>query len=278
VAGPDLQGADLFALSGSGPVMMKDGTQFVQTTGSSCPIEGCYSEVFPDTGVANKITWTNNSVTDLVGRAVSVQTSGSGFSGSTKLSSNAVIAVQYPDSSGTLRTVTIEMQTMQFTCTNSQGIGSPGVPAEVGSGGYLNSNNQVVLSMGPYSMPTAIILPNGLTYTFQYDSCGMLRKVTYPTGGYTRYDYSAQEKLFGYDGGSTFTYYVNEISAKHVCPSPAMTLGATSASAWNSSDQCPVTEETTTYSPTVYAAVVNGNSNTQNIVVDPVGNETDLTP
>jgi RHS repeat-associated protein len=241
-------------MSGSGPVITKDGTQFVQTIGSSCPPGGCYKEVFTDTGSYNSINWTNSSITDLVGRTVTVQTAGSGFSSPGMTSSAATIALQYPDSSGTTRTVTMQMQTMQFTCPNGQ----------AGSGGEAGINGLT------FSMPSAIILPNGLTYTFQYDSCGALRKVTYPTGGYTRYDYSSVSMELGYNNGNTFTYYQNELIAKHVCPSPAMTLGATSAPSGNN---CPVAEETTTYTPTYFQST-NGNSNTQNVVVDPMGNKT----
>jgi RHS repeat-associated protein len=232
---------------------MKDGTQFIQTTGSSCPPGGCYKEVFTDTGSYNTINWTNNSITDLVGRTVTVQTAGSGFSSPAMTSSNATIVLQYPDSSGTTRTVQVQMQTMQFSCPNGQSLGG-----EAGINGVT------------FSMPTAIILPNGLTYTFQYDACGALRKVTYPTGEYTRFDYSTAPMQLGYNSGSIFTYYQNEVTAKYVCPVPAVTLGATSAP---SGDNCPVPEETTTYTPTWYQST-NGNSNTQEIVFDPVGNKT----
>jgi hypothetical protein len=141
---------------------------------------GCTTENFPDS--TSGITWTNHSVTDLVGRTVN-ESSGSTFSGSSTVSSSAYVAFQYPDSSGTTRTVTVEMATMQFTCTNEPGYNNP--YEEVGGGGYFNTKGQFIPA--PYSIPTAIILPNGLTYTFQYDQCGMLRKVTYPSGGYTRY-------------------------------------------------------------------------------------------
>jgi hypothetical protein len=63
------------------------------------------------------------------------------------------------------------------------------------------------------------------------------------------------------------------VAAKHVCPVPAMTLGSTSASSYTSSNQCPVAEETTTYTPTAFQGT-DGNANTQNIVVDPAGNKT----
>jgi len=271
--GPDTQGADLYAMSANdGPLYTKDGTKFIQTTGSSCPPAGCFEEVFPDSGSAFPITWTNSSITDLIGRTVTVQTSGSGFSGSTKTSSAASIAVQYPDSSGTMRTVTVVMQTMQFTCTANAPGAYTGGPDEVGSGGTQTSSGTYVSSGAIYSMPTAVILPNGLTYTFQYDTCGLLRKVTYPTGGYTRYDYQAEPETLSYDNGlNELTYYENQVVAKHVCPSPAMTLGATGAP---SGENCAVLEQTTNDTPTVsYANPLEGDSNTQNVVIDPVGNK-----
>ncbi len=266
--GPDGQSADLWYSNTLTTTTMKDGSTWKLSSpgSSSCPPLGCATEAFPDTS-PSAITWTNNSVTDLVGRTVS-ESSGSTFSGSSKTSSTAYVAFQYPDSSGTLRTVTVQMATMQFTCTNEPGYNNS--YDEVGGGGYFNAQGQFVAV--PYSVPTAIILADGLTYTFQYDNCGMLRKVTYPSGGYARYDYTAQPQSFcNPDESCGITYYVNQISAKHICPAPAMTLGTTSASAFNSSNQCPVAEQTTTYAPTPYTNTY-GNGNSKNIVTDPLGN------
>lgn len=262
-AQPDAQNADTW-LTNTGisqTLIMKDGTKYLVSGegSSSCPPGGCAEELFPDGTTFN---WTNTSVTDAIGRVVT-ESSGSTFSGSNTTSSTAYVQFQYPDpvSTGSTQKVVVQMQTMQFDCTPGDNIGPYG---ETGS-------------VGLYSMPTAIILANGLTYTFQYDNCGALRKVTYPTGGYTRYDYSAQQLTYhclGCNAGP-FAYYVNEVSAKHVCPVPAMTLGSTTASAFNSSNQCPVAEETTTYTPTVYGynqfdGTAGGNQ--QMIVADPVGN------
>ena len=49
-----------------------------------------------------------------------------------------------------------------------------------------------------------------------------------------------------------------------------MTIGSTSASAFNGSNQCPVAEETTTYSPIISSSYDSANS--QNTVTDPAGN------
>lgn len=260
--GPDYQAADTWLNAYTQALVMKDGTTYLlsKAGSSSCPLMGCATESFPDGTTA---AWSKTSLTDAIGRTAT-ETSNATFSGSSTTASAATIQFQYPVSSGTA-TVTVELQTMQFTCN----AGSPGGPySEVGSAGL-------------YSMPTAILLPNGLTYTFQYDNCGLLRKVSYPTGGYTRYDYAAQELGYFCSGCGVNSgingYYVNEVSAKHICPVPAMSLGATTASAYNSSNQCPVAEETTAYTPT--ACCGNGQvdgtdgGNQQNVVQDPVGNK-----
>jgi RHS repeat-associated protein len=283
--GPDGQNADSYLLNyamqmpGSTNLshetfIMKDGTRYYVSTSGGTPVcasWGCAEEFFPDSG-SSPITWTSNSVTDLVGRAVT-ESSGSTFSGSNTTSSTAYIQFQYPASSGTA-TVQVQMTTMQFNCTSND----PGYHNsydEVGSGGVLNSQGQYVQAWGPYSMPTAIILPNGLNYTFQYDNCGMIRKVTYPSGGYTRYDYSAQRRVYincnGTGNACGSQYYVNEISAKHVCSAASGSLTAALGES-GFADTCSASEETTLYSPTVPYGVPAGGANSQMTVTDPVGN------
>jgi hypothetical protein len=116
---------------------------------------------------------------------------------------------------------------------------------------------------------STLTIPNGLTYKFEYNtSLGELSKITYPTGGYSRYDYA------------TFTYYwrgpytlstpgaplhipagpsdFREVTARHVCRDP---LGACT----------PQTEDTTTYTPTIDGTKTN---NQYMDVVDPAGNLT----
>jgi RHS repeat-associated protein len=254
--GPDGQNADVWYDGGLLTTTMKDGSQWTYSSvgSSSCPPAGCVAETFPDSpGVS--INWTNHSVTDFVGRTVS-ESSSSTFSGSNKTSSTAYVAFQYPDSTGTMRTVSVQMATMQFGCQYN------------GSGGYYFTSSGQQLQ-ATYSMPTAVILPNGLVFTFQYDQCGLLRKVTYPSGGYTRYDYQPTEYNYVFSWGSGGAY-VNQIIAKHVCP--AASGGLTAAlNASGYADTCTVAEETTQYSPTVYLGAL-GTANSQNIVTDPIGN------
>lgn len=231
--GPDWNGGNLY-LSGNGWLYQKNGTRTTASVSTTTQEFDSYGSL---------ITYTPTSVTDTIGRTVAV--SATAASGGTPAS----MAFQYPDSNGVTRTVTVQFATITSTCTSSQyGIG------------------------GPYSMPSAILLPNGLTYTFQYDACGNLIKVTYPSGGYTRYSYALETVgQWGIAAAASETpnwwpYQQNEVVAKSVCPAPSVTMGATSTSAGNT---CSVPEETTTYAPT---ETFPSTGNSGNTVTDPLGN------
>src|SRR5437764_13081427 len=43
-----------------------------------------------------------------------------------------------------------------------------------------------------YKLVNAITLPNGKAYTFEYNTAGMLSKVTLPSGAYIRYQYARE--------------------------------------------------------------------------------------
>lgn len=122
---------------------------------------------------------------------------------------------------------------------------------------YPGSNGNETVTL----FPNYIVLPNGLTYTVQSDADGELTKITYPSGGYTRYVYTTPSyQPLGTSGPV--------VSQKFVCPAPAQSPGATSVSSGNT---CPVSELETDY---YYTAESNWNSNTTATVVDPAGNET----
>lgn len=124
-------------------------------------------------------------------------------------------------------------------------------------------------------MPSYVQFPNALTYTFQFDSCGHLTKVTYPSGGYTRYQYS-NPYTFGnwtYNGSwQREPLSQVEVMAKYVCASPAVAPGATSAAAGNTWPN--TAEESTAYTPVFNTGDTN---NEQETVVDAVGNQTVVT-
>jgi RHS repeat-associated protein len=165
---------------------------------------------------------TGITLTDTLGRIVTVN-----IPQISSPNSTAPQTVSYLDSNGTSRTVTIAMSnfTPAVTFTNPAGAGLP--------------------TPWPHPWPSSVTLPNNLQYTFQYNGFGELIKITYPTGGYTRYDFAAYTH-FWTDGttfgtGSIADY--REVTARHVCRDPL--AGCTTA-----------TEETTTYTPTVNSSLL----------------------
>lgn len=101
---------------------------------------------------------------------------------------------------------------------------------------------------------TSIILPTGLSYDFLYNEYGELIKITYPTGAYTRYDYSRFTARHLYEGvNSDEPADFREVTARHVSPDG-------------------VTEHTTTYTPTVDGTVFN---NTKMTITDALGNKSE---
>jgi RHS repeat-associated protein len=75
------------------------------------------------------------------------------------------------------------------------------------------------------SVLAEIILPNGLKYTFNYNTFGEITKITLPTGGYYRYDY---DKVVGLDyensGPNTLYGQANRgVTTRYVCDAGACT-------------------------------------------------------
>jgi len=238
--GYDGQGTGISLIS-NGDILLKDGTYI---TPGNAPT---YSSLVYDTN-GNYIDFEPSYITDTVGRRVTVTASDA------TSTIPAYIAFKYPDSNGVTRTVTVQMATVSLSCNMATG--------------------QNIGNTRAYSMPTAVILPSGLTYTLQYDNCGELSKITYPGGGYTRYEYSFQPRAM-YNTSETppgiYGYQTNEISAKYVCTSASATMGSTSTGSGNT---CAAAEEVTTYTPSVLGNSEEQFNNTQNVVVDPLGNKT----
>ncbi|HSY36319.1 MAG TPA: RHS repeat-associated core domain-containing protein [Acidobacteriaceae bacterium] len=238
--GPDWSGGNLFINAPQTWIYQKNGTRSTASVSTTTQEYDSYGSL---------ITFTPTSVTDTVGRTVTVSASAANGA------SPATLSFQYPDSNGVTRTVTVPFITVTNTC---------GAGVDTDTKTYYGSG-------GTTSMPSAVILPDGLTYTFQYDACGNLNKVTYPSGGYTRYAYALEGvAVFGEGTGesapSWHPYEQNEVVAKYVCPAPSVTLGATTAAP---GDTCSVPEEATTYAPT---EAFSNTGNTGNKVTDPMGN------
>jgi RHS repeat-associated protein len=193
---------------------------------------GSSSDTFEDTN-GNQINWRG----DTLGRTIP---SGTG-------------SFQYSDSNGVARTVSINYSPATISCS---------LPLPAGA----------TQQSGPYSLPSSIVLPNGLTYILQYDGCLGLSKIVYPSGGYTRYVYDSAHYSHQVNNPvvpQTGTYSVVELVAKYVCRAAGVTPGATSTGTGNT---CPVAEDMTTYTPTINGATDTNNESVS--VVDPLGNKT----
>lgn len=111
-------------------------------------------------------------------------------------------------------------------------------------------------SVGTTDSEWAMTVPDGaagLIYRFHYNAAAEPTKVTYPSGGYTKYDYAAYVGLWnpgGGGGGVRCTADFREVTAKHECR--------------NASGSC-ATEDTTTYTATL---PTDPNSNASNQYMD----------
>ena len=240
---------NITGLDSSGAGLLNNGTWIYQKNGTrSTAAVSTTTQEYDSYG--SLITFTPSSVTDTLGRSVTVSTSAANGS------SPASMSFSYLDSNEVTQKVTI-----QFVAnTNACG------PTQTAPVNQYGTN-------GTYSMPSAVILPDGLTYTFQYDSCGNVNKVTYPSGGYTRYTYAPEPAgISGPNPNGSGTsiwqgYQLKEVVNRYVCSVPSLTVGATSAPP---GDTCAVPEETTTYAPAAPTFASTGN--TASTVTDPLGN------
>lgn len=166
---------------------------------------------------------------DTVGRSI-------GFSGSANTATYS-----YRDSNGVQRSISVNSTPIDLI---------PGFPSQP----FVNDGG-----VNDLPLITSIILPNGLTYTFHYNNVGEIDQITYPNGGYTRYDYA-------FASGT-----VREVIAKHVCRAVVVPAGTTiyTPLANTPTNTCSVSEDTTTYAPTL-----NGSTNGSIAVTDPLGNAT----
>src|SRR3984885_9970618 len=109
----------------------------------------------------NIISFSGNVITDTVGRQITVGSK----------------AITYSDSNGTPQTIALNYSNQTF---------KTGFPTPL-----LGEENQTYT----WSNLTSIVLPNGDAWTMNYDNSGSigygeLTKITYPTGGYSTYQYT----------------------------------------------------------------------------------------
>jgi len=167
-----------------------------------------YGDSFPANKIedanGNTITATNSynvvmSITDSVGRVVTFGYNAGG----------ALTSVSYKDSNGQTRTITINYAPVSVTSSLTNPVGS---------------------ATGSFNVPSYIVLPNNRSFSFQYNTFGELSTITYPTGGYTRYDYATYQNFMPQADNEDY----RELTARHECRD---TAGACT----------PSTEDTTSY-------------------------------
>ncbi len=169
----------------------------------------------------------------------------------------------YLDSNGNPEVTTVGYSSMQNAPPPSF------TEPAAGSGGIT------LVNVGPLtSMLSSITFPNKLAYSFQYDSYGEIVKITYPSGGYTRYEYGAFP-VAGYQWTTQNEGLADsrQVIEKDVCPaaaSGAPTSGYVGPIATNT---CSVPEQKTTYTRSTNIATFP----TPVSVTDPLGNKTTYT-
>lgn len=251
---PDDRGEQINADLNGCTLTMKNGTwvPLLNSGNSGCPYVGTignssYPQVLTDPN-GNQI---NLNAFDGTGSSYTPVGGGDLFPTGTDLdtlnrritytkNSTTVHTILYEDSSGTQRTITLNVQSFTLSCV----FAAPG------------TNN--AQPSGTANVITSAVLPNGLAYVFQYDGCGNLNKIVYPSGGYTRYVFDYAHYTRGYVQGGPITQI--ELVQKYVC-----------RAAVGAGNTCPVGEDMTVYTPTINSGLC---ANSANQVQDPLLNTT----
>src|SRR5437016_5332642 len=160
----------------------------------------------------NVITTTQSShsltsITDTVGRVLNFTNN----------------SVSYRDANGALQQITFSQTTT--TTPSSVNWSASSCSAPGGSTGPSTAN----FSSNGYNSQGTITIPTGPNSSLQYqwleDAGGELIQLSYPTGGYTRYDYSAYSNNYYSSGVGCGGVTMRVVNAKHECTN---SLGCTS--------------------------------------------------
>lgn len=250
--------------TGNAVVRFRDGTQILFPFTSTMPTAGGGTPSGPLSVVASSVVDPNGNVIspglgaiiDTLGRTV-ILGAGGGPGGPGQM--------QYKDSSGTLRTITLNFSS--FRSAPMPTWTSPA--ANTGSVHGVNSGEL-------FDMLSSIVLPDGLSYTFQYNQYGEIIAITYPSGGYTKYTYQAfPHNEYEWTTSTVGSADSREVVEKAECPAAVVPAGATTPSGYVGSSavglSCSVPENITTYQrqPTPNISPVT--------VIDPLLNQTAYT-
>ncbi|MGB2671013.1 MAG: RHS repeat-associated core domain-containing protein [Candidatus Acidiferrum sp.] len=215
-------------------VHMKDGTTVHFSGGLSTLGSGgtphVFSSIVDRNGNTIQSTLTNGqltAITDTVGRTFTFDLTNHNIS--------------YKDANGTARTITFTQLTDtsggSITFTHPLGSDCGANITYPPNGGLFSGHNST----------WAITVPNGasgLTYQIQLNVLGEVIKITYPSGGYTRYDYQPYVSSYSVPGVAINCTQVDfrEVVAKHECRLAGGNCGPSPA---------PAPEDTTTYTATI---------------------------
>jgi RHS repeat-associated protein len=184
----------------------------------------------------NVITYSSGTITDTIGRTITTGTNGQ------------ATVITYHDSNGTQQTITLNYQTHTITT---------GFPTPL-----LGEENQTY----NWSDVTSVVMPNGDAWTMSYDNGGSigygeLTKITYPTGGYSTYQYAFSGAA---SGDTVAENSLRQVVGKKVCRSFSGICSTT--------DNTVITPTPATANP--YSSVP---TNASSQVVDAVGDLTTYT-
>ena len=274
-SGAVLDMTGVYGSNGLVVVRFRDGSKIIfsggdfQTSSGTGPISTIASELVGRNGNVISIGGTTSGFvfTDTLGRQVTINTGGIN-SGS----------ITYKDSNGVTQTTTLNYSlfpsSAKPTFCAPLAVGET-LPSGCPTSTIVNNSVTNVATSSLESMLSSVVLPDGLSYTFQYNAYGEIVEITYPTGGYTRYAYQAYpwNSYTWVQAGAGGYADDRMIVAKYVCPSATIAAGSTSPSGYvgnSAPDICPVAEQETRYQRT-------SSSNDATTVIDPEGNSTSYT-
>jgi RHS repeat-associated protein len=170
-----------------------------QTGSNEFPYCGTFYSMVDTRG--NTATYANGVLTDTVGRKITISSTG----------------ISYTDSNGQPDTITIGSTSTSpstYTFPSFGCYATKGEPPPWGTVVNIHTNSYAPL---PASSTTTLTFPGGRMYKLQFDQLGHLIQVTYPSGGYTQYDYQTEPYsiLMGPIACQTVTLW--EVKDKYEC-------------------------------------------------------------
>ena len=201
----------------------------------------------------NTLTYAGNVLTDTFGRKFTLSSGISYTDSNNTQESITISATETNVGDQSLGPISCSLQTSVRDYYN--GLSGPQSPGGCTATAFIgDTESQVTITF-----PAATLGGTQRQISITLDPAQRITKIVYPTGGYTRYDYSTS----GYSPWNSnviSTAPIFEVAHKYECPDPS---GACSS------------EYVTTYTPTlVYSSSLTEMYNQQMVVTDPLGNTT----